>query len=68
MRRMRLTGSTSVIVALLAALSLHGSPGHASAQRHHRAHLAAASRVIQCVAFARTASDVALPGNAVNFF
>ncbi len=71
MRRMRLTGSTSVIVAFIAAFSLQGSQGHASGQRHHRAYgtrLAAASRVIQCVAFARSASEVALTGNAVNWW
>ncbi len=71
MRLTRLTGSTSVIVALTAAFSLQGPQGHASAQRHHRAHafhVASAPRVIQCVAFARSASDVALPGNAVNWW
>ncbi len=71
MRRTRLTGSTSAIVALIAAFSLHATQGHAAAQRHHRthaSHLASASRVIQCVAFARTASDVVLPGNAVNWW
>ncbi len=70
MRRMRLTGSTSAIVALIAAFSLQGSPIQAAAQRHRRpgTHLATASRVIQCVAFARAASDVALPGNAVNWW
>ena len=71
MRRMRLTGSTSLIVALIAASSLSGSPVQATAQRHHRvhgAHLAYVSRVIQCVAFARAASDVALPGNAANWW
>ncbi len=75
MRRMRLTGSTIAIVALTAAFSLHGpqghATGHATGPRHHRAHdshLASALRVIQCVAFARTASAVALPGNAVNWW
>jgi len=73
MRRMRLSGLVNaVVVVTTAAVSLTGATQADASSRHHRhrhAHSAAATpRVIQCVAFARSASDVVLSGNAVNWW
>jgi surface antigen len=61
-------------LAATVAFSLAGTAGaeaysHHNFRNHHR-HLASASsaHVIQCVAFARAASDVMLRGNAVNWW
>lgn len=60
--------------AVILASSLVSTTGTVQASahsRHHRGHavrVAAVARVIQCVAFARSASDVALSGNAVNWW
>ena len=76
MRRIKLTGLMNATMAVTAALSLTGShhaqasSGHTSS-RHHRHHASFAivmPHVIQCVAFARSASDVALRGNAANWW
>ncbi len=69
---MRPAGLIKAALAATLAFSLAGT-NHAQALSHHhlrnhRAKLAAAGHVIQCVAFARAASDVVLTGNAVNWW
>jgi hypothetical protein len=66
MRRMRFTGLINAVAVAATVLSTAGVQAYA-ASRHHRSH-AASSHVIQCVAFARSASDVVLTGNAVNWW
>lgn len=72
MRRMKFTAMTNVATAVTAALSLAGTLHAQASSRHHHRHHAdfaiATPHVIQCVAFARSASDVALHGNAVNWW
>ena len=73
MRRIGLTGFSGATMAAAAILSLAASPQANANSRHHRsahhAHVAYSTpHVIQCVAFARAASDVALKGNAVNWW
>jgi surface antigen len=68
---MRLTGLINAVVVAATAFSLTGNTqAHASSRhfRSHHRHVAAAPHVLQCVAFARSASDVALTGNAVNWW
>ena len=63
-----------VFAAFACASPLLTDPADAHVLRHHHAaewHARgryAAAHVIQCVAFARTASDVALPGNAADWW
>ena len=74
MRQMRLKRLINAVVVTTAGFSLAGQvQAHAyTSNGHHRvvhhARLAAVPHVLQCVAFARAASDVALPGNAVNWW
>ena len=78
MRRMRLTGLIGTFAAAATAFSLAGplpaqahSQPHSTSRHYHRAHAVRygyAPHVIQCVAFAKAASDVVLPGNAVNWW
>ena len=79
MRRTRLTGLIGTFAAVATAFSLAGPlPAHArsrshSTSRHHRVahsgrYASATPHVIQCVAFAKAASDVVLSGNAVNWW
>lgn len=68
---MRLTGLIKAVVAGITVFSLATSPlqAHASSRHHHsRIRVASAPHVIQCVAFARSASDIVLIGNAVNWW
>jgi len=78
MRHERFTRNFSKVLCVAAAsastflLSLTPA-AQASGGHHHHVHLAHArlvhgSHVIQCVAFARSASEVVLPGNAVNWW
>ena len=71
MRRMRLTGFVGTIVAAAACILTGSVQAQASSRHHHSAHHAFASitpHVLQCVAFARAASDVVLTGNAANWW
>ncbi len=71
MRRMRLTGLISSLLAATAVFTVPASAPAFAARHHQIAHhrqVAGVSHVIQCVAFARADSDVALPGNAVNWW
>ena len=68
-RRFGFTGMLGLMVAVTAATCL-GSPAGAHARHHHGArHYAGGTpHVIQCVAFVRSASDIVLRGNAVNWW
>ena len=75
MRRMSfkvLTKTTIAVVAILsfieASQALASSRHHSSRSYNHRHAEAAVPHVLQCVIFARAASDVALHGNAVNWW
>lgn len=73
MRRVKPTGLIKTVVAVTAAFSLTGIlPAQATNRYHywrHHTHFASTTpHVIQCVAFARSASDVVLHGNAVNWW
>jgi len=71
MRRMRLTGLMTWVIVASSLVSTAGTVQASAYSRHHRGHavrVAAAPPVIQCVAFVRSASDVALSGNAVNWW
>ncbi|MCQ8241750.1 CHAP domain-containing protein [Rhizosaccharibacter radicis] len=78
MQAIAFNGLVKTMVAALAACLLtipaaeararhHGGAHHAHATHGHR-YAAAGAHVIQCVAFAKQASDVALSGNAVNWW
>ena len=69
---MRPAGLIKAALAATVAFSLAGATQAQARSRHHSRHhnkqLASAGHVIQCVAFARAASDVVLTGNAVNWW
>ncbi|WP_428378248.1 CHAP domain-containing protein [Lichenicoccus sp.] len=55
------------MVAVTAA-TCFGTPAGAHARHHHRHYASATPHVLQCVAFVRSASDIVLRGNAVNWW
>ena len=69
-RQIGFTGMLGLMVAVTAA-SCFGTSAVAHARHHHgggRHYAGATPHVIQCVAFVQAASDIALHGNAVNWW
>ncbi len=68
-RQIGYTGMLGLMVAVTAA-TCFSTPAGAHLRHHHagRRYAGVAPHVIQCVAFVRAASDIALRGNAVNWW